>query len=137
MKRLISLLLICFLAFSLTGCSRGENETVFDKILASPVAKLELPDGSSTIVSDEINSLRTFASLNLCASTLEPADGEDDWIYRIVFNPAEMVQDTDEIVISIHSTYVQIDSEYYTPTVGVDYDGILEWAESKFDYFIG
>lgn len=85
MKWLISLLLVCTLAFSLMGCSRDEWESVFYKILVSPAARLVLLDGSTTIVSSEIDSLSSFANMNLRITPLEPVDGENDWLYRIVF----------------------------------------------------
>ena len=31
---------------------------------------------------------------------------------------------------------IQIDSEYYLTAEGLEFDSVLEWASSKFDYFI-
>ena len=67
---------------------------------------------------------------------MEPADGEGDWTYRIVFDPAGSVQGRDPIVVSFHQDYVQIGEEFYLPENGVDYGSILDWARSKFDYFM-
>ncbi len=135
------MLLVFALAFSMTGCSKN-NETVsdrdkasFDMIKASPVARLELPDVSSVYVDSEIASLRSFADFDLMNAPLEPADNEDDWLYRIIFNPSEKVSDADEIVVSIHEKYVQIDIEYYLPPQGVEFESVIQWAESKFDFF--
>ena len=97
---------------------------------------MELPEESSIYVDSEIASLRSFADLNIQESPLEPADSEDDWLYRIVFNPSEKVTGSDEITVSFHKDYVQIDNEYYLPSDGVSYDSILEWAEGKFGYFL-
>lgn len=97
---------------------------------------MELPDGSSVYVDSEIDSIRSFADLDLMASPLEPADNESDWLYRIIFNPSEKVSDANEIIVSFHEKYVQIDSEYYQTPEGVEFESILQWAESKFDYFI-
>ena len=124
------------LAFSITGCSKNNDKTVLDIIMASPAATMELPDGSSVYVDGEIASLRSFAGLNLMASPLEPADDEDDWLYRIVFNPSERVMNANEIIVSFHDKYVQINSEYYLTPEDGEFEGVLEWAESKFDYFI-
>lgn len=142
MKRLFTLLIVFALAFSITGCSKTNGKTVFDRtktlfdmIKASPAARMELPDGSSVYVDSEIDSLRSFADLDLSAAPMEPADNEDDWLYRIVFNPSEKVANADEIVVSIHEKYVQIDIEYYLPPQGVEFESVLQWAESKFDYF--
>ena len=42
----------------------------------------------------------------------------------------------EEIIVSFHKDYVQIGSEYYLPQDGVLYESILEWAKSKFSFFI-
>lgn len=136
MKRIFILLIALTLAFSLIGCSKHSNETVFDAIKLSPAAKIELPDGSSAYVDSEIDSIRSFADLELMEASLKPADNESDWLYRIIFNPSEKVKNTDEIIVSFHEKYIQINSEYYLTAEGVPFDGVLEWAESKFDYFI-
>lgn len=136
MKRLFTMLIVFALAFSITGCSKSNDKTVLDIIKVSPAATMELPDGSSVYVDSEIDSIRSFADLDLMASPLEPADNEDDWLYRIVFNPSEKVTDTNEIIVSFHEKYVQIDSEYYLTPEGVEFESVLQWAESKFDYFI-
>lgn len=113
-----------------------KEKSVFDKIEESPVAKMELPDGSAFYVDSEISLLRTFADLRLFESPLEPADTEEEWIYRIIYNPAERVKGTDEIIVSFHKDYVQINSEYYLPESGVSYSSILEWARGKYEYFL-
>ena len=86
--------LISVLITALTACTSNEKKSVFDMIRESPAAKLLLPDGSETIVDSEISSLRSFADLDIQESTLEPADTEEDWLYRIIFNPSEKVKDT-------------------------------------------
>ncbi|MBQ3272628.1 MAG: hypothetical protein IJH44_05195 [Solobacterium sp.] len=129
--------LVVLMVVSLAACSSGKEKTVFDMIRESPAARMELPDGSSTIIDSEIASLRSFADLDIKASPLEPADSEEDWLYRIVFNPSEKVTGADEIIVSFHSDYVQINTEYFLPADGVSYESILEWAEGKFAYFSG
>ncbi len=136
MKKIILGFLAVLIVFSLAACSSGKEKTAFDCIQESPAAKMELPDGKSTYVDSEIASLRSLADLRIQPSPLEPADSEDDWIYRIVFNPAEKVTGTNEIIVSFHKAYVQLDTEYYLPADGVSYDSILKWAEGKFDYFL-
>ena len=113
-----------------------KEKSVFDKIEESPVAKMELPDGSAFFVDGEISLLRTFAGLRLVESPLEPADTEEEWLYRIIYNPGERVKGSDEIIVSFHKDYVQINSEYYLPESGVSYSSILEWARGKYEYFI-
>ena len=136
MKRILILLFTFTLAFSLIGCSKQSSETVFDTIRNSPMAKLELPNGTSAYVDGEIASLRSLADLGLMETTLEPANSESDWLYRIIFNPSEKMQNADEITVSFYGKYIQINSEYDITDEGVPFDGALEWVESKFDYFI-
>lgn len=95
-----------------------------------------LPDGSETLVDSETASLSSFADLRLVASPLEPADREEDWLYRIVFDPSEKVKGAEEIAVSFHKDYVQIGREFYLPEEGVSYENILDWAEGKFAYFM-
>ncbi len=134
--RIIIGILTIMIAFSLAACSSSKEKTVFDYIRESPTAKMELPDGKITYVDSEIASLRALADLRIQSSPLEPADSEDDWLYRIVFNPSEKVTGTDTIIVSFHKDYVQINTEYYLPAEGVTYDSIIEWVEGKFDYFL-
>ena len=68
--------------------------------------------------------------------TQEPADQEDDWIYRIIYNPSEVVQGSETIVVSFYEHYMQINEAYYTGGEGVSYEYILEWAKYTFDYFL-
>ncbi len=128
--------LVVIMVVSLAACSSGKEKTVFDMIRESPAARMELPDGSSTIIDSEIASLRSFDDLDIKTSPLKPADSEEDWLYRIVFNPSEKVTGIDEIIVSFHSDYVQINTEYFLPSNGVSYDSILAWAEGKFSYFL-
>lgn len=135
MKKAAALMLASLMIISLAACSGPNEKTVFDLIKESPVAKMELPDGSNTYEDGEIASLRSFADLALMAAPLEPADTEDDWLYRIVFNPSEKVENANEITVSFHQDYVQIGSEFYLPQDGVEFRSVLEWAQSKFDSF--
>ena len=130
------LLLLIFLTAFVSGCAGPDRTSTFDLIRESPAAKMLLPDGSETIVDGEIDSLRSFADLRIEASPLEPADREEDWLYRIVYNPTEKVTGAKEIVVSFHKDYLQIGPEFYLPEKGVSYESILEWAEGKFAYFM-
>ena len=136
MKKWFTILIMFILIISITGCSKGNDKTVLDVIRSSPAATMELPDGSSVYVDSEINSIRSFADLELMMAPLEPADDENDWLYRIVFNPDDKITNINEVIVSFHEKYVQINSEYYLTPRGVDYDSILQWADSKFAYFI-
>jgi len=136
MKRIAVFASLCLLLSALSGCGSAQEKSVFALIEESPAAKMLLPDGSTVFVDGEIAALQSFAELDIQASAMEPADGEEDWLYRIVFNPAEKVQGAGEIVVSFHEMYVQIGTEYYLPPEEVSYQSILEWAEGKFDYYM-
>lgn len=140
MKKRIVLALCLLMLLSAAACrkapapgSSGHSKPVFDVIRESAAAKLELPDGSGVFVDSEIASLRSFAEFKLQEAPMEPADSEEDWLYRITFNPAEKVKGGDEYVVSFHQDYVQIGAELYLPEDGTDYGEILAWAEGKFD----
>ena len=109
------LLLLIFITAFVSGCAGPDRKSTFDLIRESPAAKMLLPDGSETIVDGEIDSLRSFADLRIEASPLEPADREEDWLYRIVYNPTEKVTGAKEIVVSFHKDYLQIGPEFYLP----------------------
>lgn len=123
------------MAFILCSCSNQDKTTDMDVIRNTAVAKLETDDNNTMYVDSEIDILKSFADLEIHEAPLEPEDNEDDWIYRITFNPSEKVSGGDEVVVAFHNTYVQINSEYYLGNEGVSYDRILDWAQSKFAYF--
>lgn len=134
-KKFSRILLLIVIMISVTACFTGNEKTVFDMINESPAAELILPDGSPVYVDSEISSLRSLQELCLQPSVMEPSDNEGDWLYRIVFNPASHVKAADEIVVSFHQDYVQINDEFYLPENGVPYESILEWAAGKFNFF--
>ena len=137
MKRILTLLFALILTIALFfGWPKGGSETIFDTIKHSPAARMELPDGSFAYMDSEISSIYSFADLELMQAPMEPADKESDWLYRIIFNPSEKVTDANEVVVSFHIKYVQINHEFYLTAEGVEFDRVLEWARSKFDYFI-
>lgn len=134
-KMFFALFLVVLMTLSLAACSSKEK-SVFDLIKESPIAKIELPNGTHTYVDSEIASLRTLADMELMESSLEPTDNENDWLFRITFNPSEKIKNAKEIVVSLHETYVQIGSEFYLTKQGVEFSSILEWTNSKFEYFM-
>ena len=121
--------------FLLCSCSNKTETNVMDTIRNAPIAKLETSDSNAVYVDSEIAVLKSFADLEIYAAPLEPADNEDDWLYLITFNPSEKVSGSNEVVVAFHDTYVQINSEFYLANEGVEYDSIIDWAKSKFDYF--
>ena len=134
-KSILNIITVLLLGIMLCGCSgKSENETM-DEIRNSPMAKLETSSNEMVYVDSEIATLKSFADLEIQAAPIEPADNEEDWIYRITFNPSEKVSGSNEIVVAFHESYIQIGSEFYLPKSGVEYSSILEWIESKVDYF--
>ncbi len=138
-KRIIAVFLAVAVVVSLAACSSNKGKEqrmydhMFDHIRESPVARMELPDGTNTYVDSA--SLYSFADLNLQLSPYGFKNNED-WLYRIVFNPTEKVAGANEIIVTFHKSHIQINSECYIPKDGVAYERILEWAKGKFDYFL-
>ena len=107
------------------------------KISEAVAAKFETADGRSVLVDGEIDLLRSMSELDIQQAPMTPADGPEDWIYRITFNPVEKVPNGEEIVVSVHEKYLQIENEYYLPYGDVDFEGILAWFDGKAAYFFG
>lgn len=126
---------ILIISLLLCGCSDKAESIDMGMIRSAPCAKLETADGQIVYVDSEIDTLSSFADMEIHAAPMEPADELDDWIYLITFNPSEKVSGSEEIIVSFHENYVQINSEYYLADESVDFASILDWAESKFDYF--
>ena len=129
-------LCILITGFLLCGCSKKTEPTDMDLIRTAPCAKLETMDGKTVYVDSEIGTLSSLVDMEIHAAPMEPADEPDDWIYRITFNPAEKISGSEEIIVSFHETYLQINSEYYLTDEGVESSVVLDWAKSKIDYFI-
>ena len=107
------------------------------KISEAVAAKFEIADGRSVLVDGEIDLLRSMSELDIQQAPMTPADDPDDWIYRITFNPVEKVPNGEEIVVSVHEKYLQIENEYYLPYGDVDFESILAWFDGKAAYFFG
>ena len=107
------------------------------KLREAVAAKFETADGQSVLVDGEIDLLRSMSELDIQQAPMTPADDPDDWIYRITFNPVEKVPNGEEIVISVHEKYLQIENEYYLPYGDVDFESILSWFDGKAAYFFG
>lgn len=135
LKKIPLLLLSFLLILALGACNAPADTDPLAAIRQSPAARLEAPDGTQILVDSEIALLRSFADFRIQPAPLEPADGEEDWLCRIIFNPAETVKGGEEITVSFHRDYLQINSEFYLPEPGVPYDTLLTWAEGKLVYF--
>ena len=107
------------------------------KLREAVAAKFETADGQSVLVDGEIDLLRSMSELDIQQAPMTPADDPDDWIYRITFNPVEKVPNGEEIVVSVHEKYLQIENEYYLPYGDVDFESILAWFDGKAAYFFG
>ena len=136
MKKAITILITVMAVMALTACSasKEKEKSIFDRIQESPVALMESSDGVKVYVWNQ--DLASFSSLEIEEATLEPADKDEDWLYRITYNPKDKVSNSEEITVSFHQNYIQIGSEFYLAKQGVDYDDILKWAESKHEYLV-
>ena len=135
MKKTVLLLLALTMIMVSTACSASKEKPILDRIRDCSVALMESSDGTAVIVWNT-QDLATLASLEIQEAALEPADIEDDWLYRIIFDPRDKVVNGEEITVSFHNDYIQIGSEFYLPKQGADCSGILGWAGSKFEYLV-
>ena len=137
MKKTVSILFTILMIVTLNACSASKenDKSVFDQIKESSVAKMESSEGVKVYVWN-MQDIASLSSLQIEEAPLEPADKEEDWLYRITYNPKDKVSNGEEIIVSFHSAYIQIDSEFYLAKQGVGFDGILEWAESKLEYLV-
>ena len=125
---------LLLLALAACAAEKEKTNTVFDLIRESPAAKLELPDGTSVLVDGEIATLRALSDMRF--DIVDLYSEEDAWLYKIVFNPSEKVQNAQEIPVFFYKTYLKIGNTCYYPSDGAPYSGVLEWAQGKFDYFM-
>ncbi len=136
MKKALLILLAALLLLTLAACAREKEKenTVFDLIRESPAARLELPDGRTVLVDGEIATLRDLADMRF--DIVDLYYEEDAWLYKIVFNPSEKVQNAQEIPVFFYKTYLKIGNACYHPSDGAPYSAVLEWVQGKFDYFM-
>ena len=137
MKKVVTILITVIMIMALTACSasKEKEKSIFEKIQESSVALMESSDEVKVYVWN-MQELASLSSIQIEAASLEPADKEEDWLYRITYNPKDKVSNGEEITVSFHRDYIQIGSEYYLAKQGADYDDILEWAESKHEYLV-
>ena len=105
------------------------------KISESIAAKFETADGKSIIIDEEVDLLTSIAELELQETPMTPADDPEDWIYRITYNPSEIVPDSEEIIVFVHEKYLQIETEYYLPIGNESFAGVLEMFHGLANYF--
>ena len=135
MKKAITILITVIVIMALTACYASKEKSIFDRIQESSVALMESSDRVKVYVWN-MQDLASLSSLQIEEAPLEPADKEEEWVYRITYNPKDKVSNSEEITVSFHRDYIQIGSEFYQAKQGVDYDDILEWAKSKHEYLV-
>lgn len=137
MKKTIGLLLAVIMVITVSACSvsKEKEPSAFKKIQESSIALMESSDGVKVYVWN-MQDLASLTSLQIEEAPFEPADKEEDWLYRITYNPKDKVSSGEEIIVSFHSEYIQIGSEFYLANQGVSFENILEWAESKLEYLV-
>jgi hypothetical protein len=97
MKKTVCLLLLLML-LPLTSC-HSEKTDAREQLLDAPAARMEYANesnGGYKMITSEIFSLSSLASMRLVPTS---AAFSGDWIYKIVFNPKEIVIDGEEIVL--------------------------------------
>ena len=132
MKKTFALVLalVCLLALSACQAKAQEGR---ESVSAFPAAAFSYAgDDGYKLITSEIDTLDTFDGLRIKPSD-EPFEGE--WIYRIVYNPAQYVQNAEEFVILFGEHSLSINGKTYVPEDGVSYADILEWAAGKYAYF--
>lgn len=107
------------------------------RIKEAVAARFETADGKSVMIDSEIGLFTSLAELEIQEAPMTPADDQDDWIYRITFNPIEKVPNGEEVIVYVHEKYLHIGTEYYLPIGNVSFDSILDWFDGKAAYFIG
>lgn len=135
MKKLLILLVSAILAFDLMGCAGGASESERPQITGAAAATFEFAadmDKGKKVITSEIASLYTFDSL-----ILVPADDSRpvDWIYRIVFDPPEIVKGGKAITVLFGSEGVSINGKRYIPADKTNNSQLLRWAEGKYAFF--
>ena len=139
MKKLIYLLIIIalLLFIALWTVSFQTNDEPLPssiiEILDSNSAKLEYFRSDKPIfITSEIRSIsQTFGSLDLVQS--EVAVGT--WIYKITFNPSEIVIGGNEIVVLVGSKSMSINDMIYSTPPEVPFDKVVDIFQSKYEYF--
>ncbi len=135
MEKRILISLFVVIALSFCACSHNQQENEKITVSNAVAARIE-KNGEDRIleVTSEIDSLDTFDDLNLVRPQTEiPLLGE--WVYRITFNPSEIVKNSSEIVIQFGENCLAINDQIYVTSDGIDYADVLEWVESKYSYF--
>ena len=137
MKYRIGLICCLLLLLVLAACKRTQPEmTDFEKINGSTAAIMELPDGTWFLNQNLHNSrLDELTALPIHEASFEPADGPEDWLYRIVYNPSIGRSVPTEVTVTFHEKYVQIGPEFYLVDNSYDYEQtVLDWVKKRFEY---
>lgn len=132
-NRVIISVLIMVLAL-LTACVK-ETKDKRPTVNGASVAKFEYAeevDDGYKLITSEIASLYTFDSLSI---TISDDNGSFDWIYQITFNPKELVEQGNQIVVLFGEDVISINGQNYIPADGTDYSGVLDWATNKYQSF--
>ncbi|MCD8142216.1 MAG: hypothetical protein LUD83_02885 [Clostridiales bacterium] len=125
-EEMIASVLSLLLIFSMVSCSdhSSEKERPFvNGATAATFEYIEDIDKGQKVITSEVSSLYTFDDLDLIPSN----DASTfNWIYRIVFNPAETVKDGKEITVLFGVETVSINEINYNAADETDYSDILE-----------
>ncbi len=134
-KNNYKLLYILFIIILLSSCKKSNPLDKPPIVSNSTVAKFEYineVDIGYKLITSEIATLHTFDSLSLKKSD---TDEEFDWIYRITFNPNDILKNGTEIVILFGEDKVSVNGKNYEPSNKENITSVLEWASSKYSFF--
>ncbi len=136
MKKAILIFLCAIITLSFCACSNNQKDDEKLTVSHAVAARIE-KNGDNRVmdITSEIDSLDTFDNLDLVRPQNEiPVLGE--WIYRITFNPSDIVKNSSEILIQFGENCLAINDKIYVTSDSIDYAEILEWVESKYSYFL-
>ncbi len=135
MKKQLLIFLYVVIALSFCACSNNQQNNEKITVSNAVAARIEKSGDDRILeVTSEIDSFDTFDDLDLVRPQSDiPLLGE--WVYRITFDPSDIVKNGSEIVIQFGENCLSINDVIYVASDNVDYADILEWIESKYSYF--
>lgn len=126
--------LFILLCIFLLGCK--QEETKVPDVSNSTWAYFEYaeedPPCYKEISSEILVISKMFDTLQLEESSETFSD--EEWIYRITFNPSEIGY-RDQTVVLVFSDHMDVNDVHYVGKDGIEFSNILEYIKAKYDYF--
>lgn len=133
MNKRAFIVVIIFIIMLGAGCKQQAIENDMSFIGDLTCAYFEYADEENKGIKVITSEIDQFDSLN--SMILEEAESgfTGDWIYRITFNPEELMKDSQEIIVLINKESISINGNNYIHKN--EPGAILNWAKSKYEYF--